>query len=180
MRTRDALQENANAVTHGILAVVSFFLLFLLDHRHDPFFLASFITFYASYGYHSSSEFVIKEMRRQLDIAAIYLLVAASVFESIPQVFGITFFIIAFLTSIPVILGIAQDFYSDFTIIFLSCVAVIMVCIFCVGNVLNLLIGVSFYFAGLWFYFQSEKKWMHTIWHLFVCAGWLVHVSDKL
>jgi hemolysin III len=38
-----------------------------------------------------------------------------------------------------------------------------------------LLAGVLFYFAGLFFYLNSRKRFYHSIWHLFVLAGSICH-----
>jgi len=43
-----------------------------------------------------------------------------------------------------------------------------------IGGFLLLLFGGIFYSVGVFFY-QSERRFMHSIWHLFVCAGSIFH-----
>jgi hemolysin III len=48
------------------------------------------------------------------------------------------------------------------------------------GETWCLLAGFVFYFAGAIFYFNDEKRFYHSIWHLFVLAGSICHYRAVL
>jgi hemolysin III len=48
------------------------------------------------------------------------------------------------------------------------------------GETKWLLAGFLFYFAGVIFYFNDEKRFYHSIWHLFVLAGSICHYRAVL
>ena len=48
------------------------------------------------------------------------------------------------------------------------------------GETKWLLAGFLFYFAGAIFYFKDEKRFYHSIWHLFVLAGSICHYRAVL
>ena len=37
--------------------------------------------------------------------------------------------------------------------------------------------GALVYVCGIYFYMNDKKKWFHTIWHIFVIIGSIVHIS---
>jgi len=183
LKVRPAKEENINAVIHAIPAIMSFFWLFSVNLTlvRVPFFLCSFLTFSASFIYHSTnSNPELKEIRRQGDIASIFWLIPGVVFEYVSPAAGLHFFCASGILAVPVMLGYANDFVTDTALIILSAAGGMLGLVYAGPESAVLWVGLSAYAVGLPFYFLGHLSWMHTVWHLFVCAGWGIHAWGKL
>jgi predicted membrane channel-forming protein YqfA (hemolysin III family) len=177
---RSQNEEIANSLTHLGAAILSLFFLLTQPTRHSVFFFFSFITFFASYQYHAADDIWIKLSRRQRDIASIFWLIPATIYDMIPTSIGIIFLCVCFTLSIPVIISWVADLYTDIALILLSAAAIFLATIFCKEDLTYLLAGFFVCAAGLIFYFKSERPWMHTVWHICVCIGWALHAWSKV
>ena len=183
MKDRPATEENVSAIIHAVPAVISFFWVFSanLSLARVPFFLCSFLTFAASFFYHSTnSDLILKEIRRQGDIASIFWLIPGVVFEYVSPAAGLHFFCASGILAVPVLLGWANDFVTDTALIVLAIAGGMLGLVYAGAESAVLWIGLAVYAAGLPFYFLGHRPWMHTVWHLFVCAGWGIHAWGKL
>jgi len=179
MSLRSRHEEKYNSLSHLVLAITSLLFLFDTSHSFEVFFFFSFITFLSSYLYHSVTSFKYKLFFRQCDIASIYWLVAATVYDLLPVYFGLGFLSLTILMSIPTLTMKMGDLYSDVALIILAIAAFLLPVI--IGNFrITSLLGLSFYAIGLPFYFTGDKPWRHTIWHILVCIGWSIYAFGKI
>ena len=179
MNCRSRHEEKYNSLSHLVLAIASLLFLFNTTYSFEVFFFFSFITFFSSYLYHSVDSFKYKLFFRQCDIASIYWLIAATIYDLLPAYFGVGFLSLTILMSFPTLTMKMGDLYSDVALITLAIAAFLLPVI--VGNFrITSLIGLSFYAMGLPFYFAGDKPWRHTIWHVFVCIGWCVYAFGKI
>jgi len=165
-------EEALNACTHIPVAVYAGHGL-LLGHRCQVFLLFSLLTFGFSFLYHISTNIKAKSFFRRLDIASIFWLVPASVYDFLPIYIGASLLLLCCVLSLPVIFQSTPSRFTDTALIILSAAA--LMAAFAFSEVwMPIAFGLLFYFCGLFFYFSSAK-WSHTFWHLFVVAGWFVH-----
>jgi len=174
-----AREETINAQTHLLAALISTYLTIVSLPFFNIFFFASILTFMASVVYHAAKDADSKEKYRWFDIASIYLFIPATVYDALPAFLALPFFALSALLALPILKKSVNDKYTDITLVGLTSIAAVMVCLFSAPSSLFLL-GVACYVTGLPFYFRGHSPWMHTIWHLFVCLGWVIHVCWKL
>ena len=180
MKFRSRQEEFYNSLSHFFLAVISLFFLFDSSDSFKVFFFFSFVTFASSFVYHATSNHKHKLFFCKVDVASIYWLIAATVYDLLPRYAGIGFLGLAILLSIPTLVMWMNALYSDVALIMLAVVAFMLPMI--IGNFrITSLLGLAAYAVGLPFYFLGNKLgWMHTVWHVFVCMGWSIYVIGKL
>lgn len=182
-------EEKWNYITHGIGAI--FMLCYVINSQVPTgkvlsLFLA--FTFLASACYHSAMDIEVKERLRKIDMASIYLSIGAtasafchtvaSPIWYAPLLVGLSLFIVSLLAYGE----IWDKVMVSLSVLFASLSVVVFFqasygqpedfeasSYFYLGNV--------FYSAGLWFYVRDKSKYFHTIWHVFVLLGAVIHSS---
>lgn len=185
---RGAEEERWNYITHGVAAVI---MLSFVSHSEflegKVLSLVLAFTFLASCFYHAALNISIKEGLRKIDMASIYLSIGTtasaycytigSSIWSLPVSIGLVLFVVGLFVygavwdkimvplsvvfaSLSVGIFFLTSFFTDFTSTAIY---------FYVGNIM--------YSIGLWFYVRDRAKYFHTIWHIFVTLGAVVHSS---
>ena len=193
-------EEVFNAITHGIgiplsiagLAILVAFSSLNGDGWHivtSSVYGASLILMYsASTLYHSIPQSRAKKIFRQLDHAAIYLLIAGTytpfLLVNLRQHWGWVIFAVIWALAIMGI-GFVLTGYRPFKRVslwlYLGMGWMIVLAInpmlqhVSVGGLLLLLAGGLAYSAGALFYVRKQMRYHHVIWHLFVLAGSILH-----
>lgn len=188
-------EEFANALTHAIGALLSIYgIVMLTVYSKTPVETAStaiygammFILFQASTCYHSMTNETAKKVFRKIDHSAIYLLIAGTYTPML-------LLTVDFPHSVALL---AMIWYLAFTGIVFSCMTLkykslstglyaLMgwLSVFLVWNIWKaggieaiwyLIGGGLFYTVGCIFY-MKKKPFMHSIWHLFVLGGAIMH-----
>ncbi len=193
-------EELANAVTHGIGAVLGIAaliaLVLLALTQDDPVRLASAITYgvslillyLASTLYHSVPGPKAKVFFQKLDHAAIYVLIAGTytpvLLISMEGAWGYTLMVIVWSIAV---FGVFFKFFlhgrfeklSLFTYIAMGWIIVLagseVIIRVPLGGLLFLLAGGLAYTFGTIFYANDRIPYNHAIWHLFVLAGSVFH-----
>ena len=193
-------EELANAVTHGIgaiLGIAALIALVLLALTHDdPVRLAAAITYgvslillyLASTLYHSVPGKRAKVLLQKLDHAAIYVLIAGTytpvLLISMKGAWGYTLMVVVWSIAV---FGVFFKFFmhdrfeklSLFTYIAMGWIIVLAVSELLIsvppGGLLFLLAGGLAYTLGTIFYANNRIPYNHAIWHLFVLAGSVFH-----
>ena len=167
-------EEVFNALVHLPLVFISVYQI-LLGNSNLVFFGFSFLTFIFSFAYHVTRQMVFKLIFRRLDIASIFWLIPASVFHLLPSSVAIIVLSLCVILSVPVVKSGTSTVFTDTALIILAVTCLMLVFIFSLKWV-GVALGVFFYALGLPFYFNDAKKWAHFAWHLFVVAGWSIHL----
>ncbi len=194
-----AVEEIVNAVTHGIGVLFSIVGLTVLVAFATLNGSALLITGCAIFGgtlifayssstlYHAITNEKIKQIFRQFDHAAIYLLIAGTytpVLILLNPSLGLTIFSIIWTTAI---FGVILKFIYPHKFKKLSVVLYLVMGWFIVsiinqlmmsmdsGGLWLMLIGGLFYTVGVGFYIWKSLPYNHAIWHLFVLAGSISH-----
>jgi len=155
----------------------------LLAGKVLSFFLA--FTFLASCFYHAALDISLKEKLRKMDMASIYLSIGAtasaycytigSPIWNLPASIGLVLFVSGLILygeawdkiMVPLCVVFASVSVGLF---FISSASLTTAAIyFYIGNLL--------YSVGLWFYVRDKIKYFHTIWHIFVALGAVMHSS---
>ena len=188
-------EEFANALTHAIGALLSIYGIVMLSvYSNTPVETAStaiygammFILFQASTCYHSMTNETAKKVFRKIDHSAIYLLIAGTYTPML-------LLTVDFPHSVALL---AMIWYLAFTGIIFSCMTLkykslstglyaLMgwLSVFLVWNIWKiggveaiwyLIGGGLFYTVGCIFYMR-KKPFMHSIWHIFVLLGAIMH-----
>lgn len=188
-------EEFANALTHAIGALLSIYGIVMLSvYSNTPVETAStaiygammFILFQASTCYHSMTNETAKKVFRKIDHSAIYLLIAGTYTPML-------LLTVDFPHSVALL---AMIWYLAFTGIIFSCLTLkykslstglyaLMgwLSVFLVWNIWKiggveaiwyLIGGGLFYTVGCIFYMR-KKPFMHSIWHVFVLLGAIMH-----
>ena len=188
-------EEFANALTHAIGALLSIYGIVMLSvYSNTPVETAStaiygammFILFQASTCYHSMTNETAKKVFRKIDHSAIYLLIAGTYTPML-------LLTVDFPHSVALL---AMIWYLAFTGIIFSCMTLkykslstglyaLMgwLSVFLVWNIWKiggveaiwyLIGGGLFYTVGCIFYMR-KKPFMHSIWHVFVLLGAIMH-----
>lgn len=193
-------EEIANAVTHGIGALLSIAGLVVLvvaaATRADAWAVVSFAVFGSSaillYTmstiYHAVSTPRAKSILKILDHSCIYLLIAGTytpfALTVLRSSVGWTIFGVVWGSAA---LGIAIKPFLVKRARFLSTLAYILMGWIVVfawkplnaavdsTTIIYLALGGLSYTFGAVFYLMKGRRWMHAIWHLFVLAGTLLH-----
>mgnify|MGYP000647142951 CR=1 FL=1 len=193
-------EEIANAVTHGIGALLSVAALTLLVvyavQQQDILRITSFAVygstlvclFLASTLYHALVCPKAKQFFKLLDHCAIYLLIAGTytplMLITLNGTLGYTMLVVVWLLALAgiiykVIFGSKYKFISVASYVGMGCIS--LLCIQQLyhalqGNGLLLLgLGGAFYSVGILFYLNNRIPFNHAIWHLFVLAGAICH-----
>ena len=188
-------EEFANALIHAIGALLSIYGIVMLSvYSNTPVETAStaiygammFILFQASTCYHSMTNETAKKVFRKIDHSAIYLLIAGTYTPML-------LLTVDFPHSVALL---AMIWYLAFTGIIFSCMTLkykslstglyaLMgwLSVFLVWNIWKiggveaiwyLIGGGLFYTVGCIFYMR-KKPFMHSIWHIFVLLGAIMH-----
>ena len=194
-----AVEEIVNAVTHGfgvLLSIVGLTVLVAFATLNGSALLITgcaifgatlIFTYSSSTLYHAITNEKIKQIFRQFDHAAIYLLIAGTytpVLILLKPSLGLTIFSIIWTTAI---FGVILKFIYPHRFKKLSVVLYLVMGWFIVGIINQLmmsmdsdglwlmLIGGLFYTIGVVFYIWKSLPFNHAIWHLFVLAGSISH-----
>ncbi len=188
-------EEFANAFTHSIGALFSIYAIVMLAvNSHNAMEAAStaifgsmlFVLFQSSALYHAMVNETAKKVFQKIDHSAIFMLIAGTYTP-------ILLMVIPFPLSVALL---AMTWYLAITGVIYSCITLknkgistglylVMgwLSVFLAWHIWNntshlavwlLLIGGLFYSSGCIFYL-SKKKYMHSVWHLFVMAGAVAH-----
>jgi len=199
MRKQTQREENWNAITHGIgavLGVIGLILLILKDTDKTKYSLFSviiyglsiIILFSASTAYHTINNEKYKHSFRIIDHISIYLLIAGTytpvLLITLEQSLGWTLFAVVWgIAAFGVVLKLffTGKFETFSTILYLVMGWLV---VFDFSNLSNLLdvngiyllaAGGFVYTAGIVFYVVEKIPYNHVIWHLFVLAGAICH-----
>ena len=193
------MEEIINASTHGLgilLSIVGLAVLVAFATLNGSAILITscaifggtlIFAYSASTLYHAITNEKAKQIFRQFDHAAIYLLIAGTytpVLTLLDASFGLTIFIIIWTTAIG---GVLLKFLYPHRFKKLSVVLYLVMGWFIVVVIKQLmqsmddwglwlmLIGGLFYSVGVIFYVWKSLPYNHAIWHLFVLAGSVSH-----
>lgn len=193
-------EEFANAFTHSIGALFSIYAIVMLAYNsHNAIEAAStaifgamlFILFQSSALYHAMVNETAKKVFQKIDHSAIFMLIAGTYTPIL--LLTVKFPLSVALLAMTWYLAITGVIYSCLTLKFkyLSTGLYLVMgwlSVFLVYTIWNnsshvavwlLLIGGLFYSSGCVFYLL-KKKFMHSIWHLFVLAGAIAHYLSIL
>ena len=188
-------EEFANAFTHSIGALFSIYAIVMLAvNSHNSMEAAStaifgsmlFVLFQSSALYHAMVNETAKKVFQKIDHSAIFMLIAGTYTPILLLV--IPFPLSVALLAMTWYLAITGVIYSCLTLKFkgLSTGLYLVMgwlSVFLAWHIWNntshlavwlLLIGGLFYSVGCIFYL-SKKKYMHSVWHVFVMAGAVAH-----
>lgn len=188
-------EEFANAFTHSIAAMLSIYAIVMLAVNSDtPVQAAStaifgsmlFLSFQSSTLYHAMVNEKAKQVFRRIDHSAIFMLIAGTYTPIL--LMTVEFPLSVALLAITWYLAVTGVIYSCMTLKFkyLStglCLIMGWLSLFLIYSIWNnachsavwfLLLGGFFYSAGCLFYL-SKRRYMHTVWHIFVIAGAAAH-----
>tara|TARA_B100000674_G_scaffold490059_1_gene505139 strand:- start:448 stop:1080 length:633 start_codon:yes stop_codon:yes gene_type:complete len=204
MRTRE--EEVVNALTHLLWAILSalVFVLVVLSERYDLFdkiiiLLMSGMSswaFYTSFLYHNQKDDLNRARNRIVDKAGIYLMIMGcgiSLNMASPQAaLSIPACILISLAGSGCIVNLclnrnATEAFSVFTYIMLGWLSAIPASgilgttIYVETSTLWYIVGGGLlYSIGVIFYSKDSLKWNHTWWHIFVMAGYCMHLFAQL
>lgn len=195
-KSKQALVEFFNALTHGIAALGSIIAIVLLINKGIQVSSTVAIVAYAIYGlslfvlflnstlYHSFSLSKYKAIFQKIDHGSIYLLIAGTytpyLMVSIGGRVGYIFLAVIWGLAIAGIIFevVATDKYPNLsTYMYLGIgwlgLAIIYPLYFNIelNGLFLLALGGIVYSLGTIFYRMKANKWMHVIWHLFVVGG---------
>lgn len=197
-------EEIFNSITHGVgagLAIAALVLLIIKAVVYAPtelkiFYIVSWILFGASLVilylmstlYHALTPVKAKSVFAIFDHASIYLLIAGTYTPfCLATLHGLLGWILFGIIWGLAIIGITL--YSVFgkklrVVSVITYILMGWLIIFAIKpmyqalpfiSVLFLISGGIFYTAGVLFYAMKNKKWMHSVWHLFVLGGSVLH-----
>lgn len=193
-------EELVNSITHGaglVLSIIGLIALLYRSVEFDEFshlvavsiFGGSLIVLYtASTLYHSFHKPHVKLKLRVFDHASIYVLIAGSympfLFVNLKHSGGLTFAVIMAAMAIGGI--IFKLFFTGRFETFSTSLYVFMAWLFIffygpavehiqTGGLILISLGGFFYMSGLIFYKWKTLPFSHSIWHLFVLAGSILH-----
>lgn len=183
-------EEKWNAVTHSFAigySAFSFFYFHEISIKVLSFFLI--IVFTLSTLYHIEEDLEKKDLFRMLDMSSIHLLIPAtaasySLVTSSSKI--ILFFIIGIVFFSYVLIFYRTRLLSETMV--KSCIlsgsmsATIFALTFPPLKILLIFfLGVLVYVCGIYFYINdNNKKWFHTIWHIFVIVGSIIHINGLI
>jgi hemolysin III len=201
-KSKELIEEVVNAATHGIGLVLSIaglvYLLYMFWSKSSVDFVSTAIfggTLVLMYGastmYHAWREGRIKQWLRQLDHAAIFLLIAGTytpfTLGVLEPEWGLPVFVIVWLAAV---VGVAFKFVDIDRLpfsnraIFLAIGWLAVVLIYPLATTLSLaafgclIAGGLAYSVGTIFYGWEGLRFNHGVWHLFVLAGSAFHYSS--
>lgn len=193
-------EEIFNSVSHGVgiafacaggavLIVLSAVYANALAVVSSSIFCATMILLYlASTLYHSISNPKVKEILRIFDHCSIFLLIAGTYTPfTLVSLGGMTGYIVFGIIWFCAIVGIVLNAISleKFEKMSLALYLVMgWMVIFTLKPLINalstlslilLVVGGVMYTGGVFFYIKNKYRYMHSIWHLFVLAGTILH-----
>tara|TARA_B100000686_G_C16520891_1_gene827166 strand:+ start:64 stop:645 length:582 start_codon:yes stop_codon:yes gene_type:complete len=182
---KSLIEEKWNSITHAIGFGYFFSFLFRSNTQPESVYCYGALLVYGfSTLYHATERTKLKSFLRMMDMAAIHVLIAVSSISYISQ-FGCETY-----TTLPLCLGIVGVIHiigkyeeRGFVPVYVSFAALGFAAFyFSVGlgsslAVCYFSVGITIYLLGLVFYLRDYKKWYHTMWHLFVLAGSIVHLG---
>ena len=198
-------EELVNSITHGlglVLSIAGLSALLTLAGKIGPtrftvgcgVYGASLVMLYAaSTLYHSLPAGELKRVFHLLDHIGIYVLIAGTytpmaLFAS-RGLFGWScvtaawgFALIGSCAKVARISRLDDDSSMPYLVMGVMCVMSVLQLVTNIpsGATTWLLAGGLFYLAGAIFYFKDEKRFYHSIWHLFVLAGSICHYRAVL
>lgn len=195
MRTRE--EEVVNAYTHLISSILSIlFCIIFLNRASDiineiQIYLlgsVSFWTFFSSFIYHNAKSEKHKQRNLVLDRVGIYLMIGATgasfSLASVDSFTRISYTTAILFTTCALITKYCSKREESELYSIISCLLFSVFCIIPLTGIFNesrlvneetissLVFSMLCYCAGVVFYTIDSKKWAHTIWHLFVTAGY--------
>lgn len=147
------------------------------------FFCVSAITFLMSTCYHlcPTSLDALKDRIRRLDIATIYLLVAASTVAFLPPIVFLPIWLVATVLAMSVTSKVMLVKESDVILpLFATLSTLICVTSHQQSDVIRLLASTAIYGIGTFFYISDFMRWHHLVWHFFVMLAWAITASVYL
>lgn len=201
MHLRSQEEEIVNAYTHllwCLFSVVYFFTYILTTNIPSKFVVSSLLmiglsswTFFSSYWYHSTCGRK-KSQNREIDKTSIFLMITGcgsslnmSLVDPTASLVCTTIMLFSgfFLTFLYVYLKKPTEIFSITSYILLGWYCILPITGLFGENVYNLsssvwsIIGGGIaYTIGLLFYAKDSIKWNHTIWHLCVMVGYILHL----
>ena len=195
-----AEEDVLNSITHFLSALTTVLFTFLIIFNSKislPHMLPIYImgltatwTFFSSYLYHSTRIQPKRERNRIVDQASIYIMIMGNgigiALLSSSSIISVVCCVLLLLISALLIVNLClnQNMSETFLVtsyLLLEWLAVIPSAgLFLPSNFtqmpqfLFLLVGGIVYSIGIIFYIQN-KKWYHTIWHIFVMVGFGLH-----
>jgi hemolysin III len=183
-------EEKWNSISHSMAIGYSAFAFFYFNGLPIKI-LSLFLTivFILSVLYHSEDNLEKKAFFRMLDMSSVHLLIpaTAAAYSSLGVSFSPELFvIIGIIFSLYVLIFYRTRLLSETMV--KSCIlsGSISTTIFLLNSpslkiVLIFMLGVLAYLCGIYFYINDNKnKWFHTIWHIFVIIGSLIHIKGLI
>ncbi len=195
MRTHE--EEVVNAYTHLISSILSIlFCIIFLNRASDiineiQIYLlgsVSFWTFFSSFIYHNAKSEKHKQRNLVLDRVGIYLMIGATgasfSLAAVDSFTRISYTTAILFTACVLITKYCSKREESELYSIISCLLFSVFCIIPLTGIFNesrlvneetissLVFSMLCYCAGVVFYTIDSKKWAHTIWHLFVTAGY--------
>jgi hemolysin III len=183
-------EEKWNSISHSIAVGYSSFSFFYFDGL--PIKILSFfltVAFLLSTLYHSEENPQKKDFFRMLDMSSIHLLIPATTaaYSSFGSESSLWLYvIIGAVFSLYVLLFYRTRLLSDTMV--KSCIlsgsistAIFLLSFPSLKILLIFSLGSLAYICGIYFYINdNKKKWFHTIWHIFVILGSLIHINGLI
>jgi len=193
-------EEIANAITHGVgalMAIAGLVLLIVFSSIYgNPWYIISLtiyggslvILYTMSTIYHALPNGKVKNVFEILDHSSIYLLIAGTYtpFELITLRDSVGWILFGITWGIAVVGILFKIFFVKRFVILSTVVYIIMgwMIVFAIkpllerlpiGGIVFLLLGGILYTVGTIFYIRRKMKYHHAIWHLFVLGGSAMH-----
>jgi len=184
---RSLVEEKWNSITH---AVMLGFLLSTIFSNSIPMIVYSVgmsLTMVFSVLYHAIEEVERKKQYRKLDMMSIHVAISASGASYIlsygDRLLIVPVVFVGLLGIMYVCLRYGRARFEMGVAISFVLFGIATAC-FTVGglfltdnlsNLLSFVVGILLYLTGLVFYVKDIREWYHTVWHLFVMAGIVVH-----
>tara|TARA_R100001509_G_scaffold73415_1_gene40973 strand:- start:5788 stop:6363 length:576 start_codon:yes stop_codon:yes gene_type:complete len=184
---RRLVEEKWNSITHAVMLGFLLSTIFSNSVSIVVYSVGMSVAMVFSVLYHAIEGIERKKQYRKLDMMSIHVAISAS---------GVSY-ILSYgdpLLVVPVVLvGLLGIMYVhvcygrssfekgvaiSFVLFGIATACFTVGGLFLTGNLLNLLsfvVGVLLYLTGLVFYVKDIREWYHTVWHLFVMAGIVVH-----
>jgi hemolysin III len=189
---RDPIEEKWNSITHAVGIGIFLSTLFYGSIATKVLSFVLLSTYTLSVLYHASERDSVRGTMRMLDIASIQLSIYGSSLVYVTLLGGSLWACFGLLSlgvlSVRYVILKYNAWYFEKYLVH-SCVFSGIVCLTSVlflvdgGNCDKLsyfLAGCLVYLTGLFFYVQDEKRWYHTVWHIFVLLGSLIHLLGTI
>lgn len=182
-------EERWNSITHAL--GLGFFLILSLSSVttiQKIYSLTVCMTMFLSTMYHGVESQKNKIKFRRLDMMSIHVLISSTGFCYVYRFDGGFFdcaplLLVGLCSSGYVYIKYGQPFFEKISVpLYVLSGMICLVSVLVVngepsGEMAYFASGVAVYLMGLIFYLRDYKKWYHTLWHLFVLAGSLMHFA---